>query len=616
MGVYTKLADDIDEVDVIIAGGRLAEADPKLSILVIEGGQDNRGVSNIENPAFFLDHLLPTSKTAIFYKGNKSEQCAGREVIVPSGGVLGGGSSINFMMYTRAQRSDFDSWKSPGWSADEILPFLKKVTSHPVSGSTKKQAYTPRKLETYHGPGDKSRHGDSGPVHISSGTFRSEFSESEFIKATGEVGWPEIKDLQTLDANNGIERWLRYVSPEGKRQDSARVYLHDKMDNDKYPNLHILTQSKVVRVLLDDDKRAVGVEYTPNPDFQAVLETTKHPKKQVKARKLVVVSCGACGTPPVLERSGLGDPEILKKAGVDVKIDLPGVGRDYQDHQLILYPYLSSLKEHETIDGMLRNPDQRQELIDKKDPRVGWNSIDISSKLRPSDDDVSALGPEFQDAWNKDFKNAPDRPLMLMGLVSCFLGDPASVPEAGYVTVGTYTAYPYSRGHMHITGPEVSDALDFDPGYLSDAHDIDLKKQLWAYKKQREIMRRTAMFRGELAAGHPAFAEGSAAACAAVESALSDVKDIEYSAEDDKAIEQWIRENVGTTWHSIATAKMAPREENGVVDHDLNVWGTKGLKIADLSIPPMNVGANTNNTALVVGEKAADIIIRELGLSA
>lgn len=76
---------------------------------------------------FFLDHLHPTSKTAIFYKGNKSAQCAGREVIVPSGGVLGGGSSINFMMYTRAQRSDLDSWKTPGWSANELLPYMKKV---------------------------------------------------------------------------------------------------------------------------------------------------------------------------------------------------------------------------------------------------------------------------------------------------------------------------------------------------------------------------------------------------------------------------------------------------------------------------------------------------------
>lgn len=108
--------------------GRLAEADPNLSILVIEGGPDNRGIQNIENPVFYPDHLLPTSKSTIFYKANKAEQLAGRECIVPSGGVLGGGSSINFLMYTRAQRSDFDSWDTPGWSGEEMLPFLKKVT--------------------------------------------------------------------------------------------------------------------------------------------------------------------------------------------------------------------------------------------------------------------------------------------------------------------------------------------------------------------------------------------------------------------------------------------------------------------------------------------------------
>ncbi|KAM6513496.1 hypothetical protein FALCPG4_015908 [Fusarium falciforme] len=545
MGVYTKLADDVNEVDVIIAGGgtaacvvagRLAEADPSLSILVIERGQDNRGVQNIENPVFFLDHLLPTSTTAIFYQGNKADQLAGREVIVPSGGTLGGGSSINFMMYTRAQRSDLDSWKTPGWSADELLPFMKK-------------------LETYHGRGEKGVHGHDGPVHVSDGTFRSEYSENEFIKAAAQVGWPEIKDLQTLDANNGVERWLRTVSKDGKRQDTARVYLHDKLNGSDYPNLHVLTESKVVRVLLDDQKRAVGVEYTPNPDFQAAVGPTEHPKLTVKARKLVVVSCGACET-----RGG------------------------------------------------------RQELIDKKDKVLGWNSIDISSKLRPTEADVAALGPDFQTAWDRDFKNAPDRPLMLMGLVSCFLGDPSTVPEAQYLTVGNYTAYPYSRGHVHITGPEVDNPLDFDVGYLNDAHDIDLKKQLWAYKKQRAIMRRTAMYRGEVAAGHPRFPAGSAVACVDLDEPLRDVQDLQYSAEDDKAIEQWIRENVGTTWHSIGTAKMAPREEFGVVDQHLNVWGTKGLKVADLSIPPMNVGANTNNTAMVVGEKAADIIIKELGL--
>lgn len=183
------------------------------------------------------------------------------------------------------------------------------------------------------------------------------------------------------------------------------------------------------------------------------------------------------------------------------------------------------------------------------------------------------------------------------------------------MTSASYLGYPYSRGHIHITGPEVTDPLDFVPGFLSDEGDIDLKKHVWGYKKQREIMRRMKVYRGEVAAGHPRFAEGSAAACGPVTGPLGEVKDIEYSADDDLAIEQWIRENVNTTWHSIATAIMAPREKYGVVDKDLNVWGTKGLKIADLSIPPMNVGANTNNTAMVVGEKAADIIIKELGLN-
>lgn len=186
---------------------------------------------------------------------------------------------------------------------------------------------------------------------------------------------------------------------------------------------------------------------------------------------------------------------------------------------------------------------------------------------------------------------------------------------------------------MHITGSSVDDPLDFDVGFFSDAGDIDLKKQMWAYKKHREILRRANYFRGELASGHPNFPANSKAALVETEVALSDVRDLEYSKEDDEAIEQFLRENVNTTWHSLGTCKMAPREEGGVVDAELNVYGVKGLvrifgcrlhvrlwltllqKVADLSIPPKNVGANTNNTALVIGEKAANIILSELGLN-
>lgn len=85
------------------------------------------------NPALFLTHLQPTSKTAIFYKGNKAPQLGDREPIVPSGGMLGGGSSINFMMYTRAQRPDFEAWNTPGWGPDDVFPYMKKVSRAPLA---------------------------------------------------------------------------------------------------------------------------------------------------------------------------------------------------------------------------------------------------------------------------------------------------------------------------------------------------------------------------------------------------------------------------------------------------------------------------------------------------
>lgn len=120
--------------------------------------------------------------------------------------------------------------------------------------------------------------------------------------------------------------------------------------------------------------------------------------------------------------------------------------------------------------------------------------------------------------------------------------------------------------------------------------------------------------------GHPKFPAGSKAACVATWPEEVDgpevTADLEYSPEDDRAILQFLRENVTTVWHSLGTAKMAPREDKGVVDADLSVYGVQGLKVMDLSIVPVNVGANTNNTAFVIGEKGADIIIRELGLGA
>lgn len=113
-----------------VVAGRLAEADPNLSILMIEHGPNNFGVPTVVHPALCLNALMPTSNATIFYQAVKEQQLADRELVVPSGGTLGGGSSINLMVYSRPQRSDFNGWQVPGWTTDDMIPYLKKVNQH------------------------------------------------------------------------------------------------------------------------------------------------------------------------------------------------------------------------------------------------------------------------------------------------------------------------------------------------------------------------------------------------------------------------------------------------------------------------------------------------------
>ncbi|KAK4200735.1 putative GMC oxidoreductase [Triangularia verruculosa] len=604
MGLFKELPQSLTEVDIIIAGGgtagcivaaRLADADPNLSILVIEGGSNN-DLPTVTFPIFFSQNLTPASKANIFYQTAPENQLNDRQVIVPAGGVLGGGSSTNLMMYTRAQRSDIDAWGVPGWSSDELLPYLKK-------------------LETYHGVDRNNSHGRDGPIQVSTSTFTSSRLQDQFISAVEKVGWPASDDLQDLDSSNGIgvQRALRYISPDGARQDTATRYLHPRLQSRL--NLHVLLETSVIRVLFDNNKRATAVEFTRNPLYSDPSTPSPSPIHTITARKTIILSSGALGTPPILERSGLGDPAILTKAGVPVMHPLPGVGSSYEDHQLCIYPYHSSLTPSETADSLALGRVDPVSVIQRNDPILGWNAMDVTCKLRPlSQKDITSLGPAFEKAWKRDYEDVPDKPLAMMAPVGCFPQNPAIIAGEGadkqYFSVSCFTVHPYSRGHVHITGPELTAPLDFRTGFLGDAEGVDVKMHVWLYKTQREIVRRMSVYRGEVSVCHPPFPEGSKAKAIELSSQLDgEVPNIEYTHEDDAVIEQWVRQNVGTTWHSLGTTKIG-----SVVDNNLNVLGVSGLKIADLSVLPGNVAANTNNMAMVVGEKAADIIIKELGL--
>lgn len=125
--VVTELISHSGGTAACVAAGRLAVADPSLSILLVEGGRNNYNDPTVVNPAMYMAHLAPDSQTAIFYESNPEETLNGRKAIVPSGGILGGGSSINFLMYTRAQGVDFDDWETEGWTAKDLLPLMKRV---------------------------------------------------------------------------------------------------------------------------------------------------------------------------------------------------------------------------------------------------------------------------------------------------------------------------------------------------------------------------------------------------------------------------------------------------------------------------------------------------------
>ncbi|KAI0044619.1 GMC oxidoreductase [Auriscalpium vulgare] len=601
------------EYDVIIAGGgtsagvvagRLAAADPSLRILMLEAGPSTRDLLQHTQPARFLQNLVPGSPSVRFHVGAATPALGGRPLIVPTGQCVGGGSSVNFLMYTRASRSDYDDWETvygnKGWGSADLAPLLEKT-------------------ETYQVEPDAPTHGTKGPLHVSHGgaytNVGKQFLETArvFDKAREAR---EDADGNNLDTLNVYCRWPKWIcGVKGTRSDVPHHYVYPQQDMNE--NFDVVTGAHVRRVIFDDNNRATGVEFVWNAHLYPDADRGVH---TVKAARLVVLSSGTFGSPGILERSGVGKKDVLARVGVEQRLELPGVGEGYQDHNVLFIPYAGPA-ETDTIDPIVFNdPDAISsasgEWFKSGKGLMAHNSIDVAVRCRPSPDELEAYGEPFRKQWDAQFASNPDKPVVNLASVAMVVGDPTIVPAGKYFCLAYFTNYPLARGHAHITDAhDVSAPLDFSSGFLEDMADV--VPLVWAYKHTREIARRMSLFRGEPAARHPAFAPDSAARL--IERAHGPVQTAEppivYSAEDDRAIERFTRETVGTTWHSLGTCAMKPREQGGVVDSRLNVYGFSNLKVVDMSICPGNVASNTYSTALVVGEKAALIIAEELGIT-
>ncbi|ROW02394.1 hypothetical protein VMCG_06094 [Cytospora schulzeri] len=638
-----------EEFDIIVCGGgscgcvvagRLANLDHSLKVLLIEAGESNLNNPWVYRPGIYPRNMKLDSKTASFYESRPSKWLAGRKAVVPCAHILGGGSSINFMMYTRASASDYDDFQARGWSTKELLPLMKKHETYQRAAH------------------NRDSHGYEGPIKVSFGNYTYPIKD-DFLRAAESQGIPVVDDLQDLVTGHGAEHWLKWINRDtGRRSDSAHAYIHSTRA--VHSNLYLACNTKVDKVIIENG-RAVAVRTVPTKPFPGQPRS-----RTFRARKQIVVSGGTLSSPLILQRSGIGDAKKLEAVGVKPIVDLPGVGLNFQDHYLT-FSVFRAKPDTESFDDFIRgDPEVQRRVYDEWNLKgtgpLATNGIEAGVKIRPTADELKEFEawptPHFKDGWKSYFEHKPDKPVMHYSVISGWFGDHMLMPPGNFFTMFHFLEYPFSRGFTHIKSPDPYASPDFDTGFMNDER--DMVPMVWGYIKSRETARRMDAYAGEVEAMHPFFAYDSPArahdmdllttkayalpgnhsagighgswsspltkaekqpAVHVLNSHAKEVRDeLRYNAQDIEAIEEWVKRHVESTWHSLGTCSMAPKEGNsivkhGVLDERLNVHGVKGLKVADLSICPDNVGCNTYSTALLIGEKCAVLVAEDLGYS-
>jgi choline dehydrogenase-like flavoprotein len=306
--------------DYIIIGGGSAgcvlanrlSANPDNRVALIESGPWDRNPW-IHIPGTFF-RVNRGDREVIKYRGEPQPELNGREFLLPQGHVIGGGSSINAMLYIRGQAEDYDTWAQMGcrgWSYDEVLPAFRAVEDN----------------DTF----DDEYHGRGGELGVSSPRHRHPLCE-RFLTAAEQIG------LRRTDDFNGATQegmgFFQTTTRGGRRSSAARAFLKPAL---KRSNLQVFVDSDVARVTLED-RRATGVELTDG--------------RQLSASQEVVLTAGALATPGIMMRSGLGPAAHLREMGIEVLRDMPGVGENFQDH--VAVPIEARLKDPISIEGQDR----------------------------------------------------------------------------------------------------------------------------------------------------------------------------------------------------------------------------------------------------------------------
>jgi choline dehydrogenase len=525
-----------DEFDYVIVGAgtagcvlanRLSE-DPATRVCLIEaGGRDRHPWIKIP---IALPLLMRHKQLNWCYSTTPQANAGNRPIYVPRGRVLGGSSSVNGMVYMRGHRYDYDDWanaRNTGWSYREILPyFLKSENNEEFDASP------------YHGKG--------GPMNVKNCESYSPLVEMMY-QAAAELQMPRTNDFNGAQQEGFGTRQMNHR--DGRRESGVTAFLNP-IRNRK--NLTSVTDALVDRVRIKD-KRAVGVEIIASGTRQGIT-----------ARREVILAAGAIASPAILLRSGIGAAIELAHHGIAVVHDLPGVGKNLQDHLTVAVRHSSPTTIPYGISW-------------RTIPFWAWGVIKYALfRNGIVSNNLMHAGGFIRTDPSLD---RPDIQFILMPL-NRTPNMPAGIGH-GYGLL-TVLLRPKSRGEVTLPSADPDAAPLIDMKLLSEEADLDLL--LRGLKLSRRMLESSAWdrVRGPEVEPGPAI-------------------------QADVALKDYIRNTSATAFHPVGTCKMGV-DSDAVVDPQLRVRGIDGLRVVDASIMPTLIGGNTNAPVVMIAEKASDMI--------
>jgi len=511
-----------------VLANRLSE-DPDVKVLLLEAGGGDW------NPLFHMPAGFAKMTKGVASWGWSTvpqKHMKNRVLRYTQAKVIGGGSSINAQLYTRGNATDYDLWSSEdgcaGWSYRDVLPYFKRAEDNQ------------RFADDYHSYG--------GPLGVSMPVATLPICDA-YIRAGQELGIPYNHDF------NGRQQagvgFYQLTQRDRRRSSASMAYLAPVRGR---KNLTVRMGAQVTKIVVENG-RAVGVEIAKGSA-----------REIIRAEREVLVSSGAIGSPKLLLQSGIGAADQLRKTGVPVVHNLPGVGENMQDH-LDLFVISECTGDH-TYDGVA------------KLHRTLWAGLQYV--LFRSGPVASSLF-ETGGFWYADpDARSPDIQFHL-GLGSGIEAGVERLKNAG-VTLNSAYLHPRSRGTVRLQSADPMAAPLIDPNYWSDPH--DRKMSIEGLKLAREIMNQAALKPFVMAERLPG---------------------PKYNS--DEQLFDYGCANAKTDHHPVGTCRMGT-DPMAVVDLDLKVHGLEGLRVCDSSVMPRVPSCNTNAPTIMMGEKGADIIRR------